>query len=282
MSTATATATASAPASVPSDARLRLTGVLRSEWIKFTSLRSTFWTTAIILVLWVGLATILAASADFSGMPDSEELRQYLAVFPATLGVQVGILVAGIQGVLAFSGEYSTGQIRSSFAAVPRRLPVLGAKSVIVFVWTFFVSLVGVFASWAVVKLILDAKGYATQFDVEVLTALLGAPLFVALVALFGVGIGALVRSGAGGITIVVGVVLALPTVFLLLSGFLEWVGDLAPYLMTNAGSALTAIPGNAMFGEPTLGPAEGLLTLAIWAAVSLIAGALALKGRDA
>ncbi|MFS0853951.1 ABC transporter permease [Microbacterium sp. 179-I 3D4 NHS] len=276
------TATASAPASVSPDARVRLTGVLRSEWIKFTSLRSTFWTTAVILVLWVGLATILAASADFGGMPDDEALRQYLAVFPATLGVQVGILVAGIQGVLAFSGEYSTGQIRSSLAAVPRRLPVLAAKSVVVFVWTFFVSLVGVFASWAVAKLLLEAKGYATQFDVEVLTALLGAPLFVALVALFGVGIGALVRSGAGGITIVVGVVLALPTVVLLLSGFLDWVGDLAPYLMTDAGSALTAIPGNPMFGDPALGPAEGLLTLAVWAAVSLAAGAFALKGRDA
>ncbi len=276
------TAVAPAPASLRPDARLRFTGVLRSEWIKFSSLRSTFWTTAIILLLWVGLATLLASTADFSGMPEAEELRQYLSVFPATLGVQVGILVAGIQGVLAFSGEYSTGQIRSSFAAVPRRLPVLAAKSVVVFVWSFFVSLVGVFASWVVVKLILDAKGYATQFDVEVLTALLGAPLFVGLVALFGVGVGALVRSGAGGITIVVGVVLALPTVFLLLSGFLDWVGDLSPYLMTSAGSVLTAIPGNPMFGEPAIGTADALLTLAIWAAVPLVAGAFALKGRDA
>lgn len=276
------TALASAPASIRSDARLRLTGVLRSEWIKFTSLRSTFWTTAIILVLWVGLAVLLASTAEFGDVPESEELRQYLAVFPATIGVQVGILVAGIQGVLAFSGEYATGQIRSSFAAVPRRLPVLAAKSVVVFVWTFFVSLLGVFASWGAATAILDAKGYATQFDVEVLTALLGAPLFVGLVALFGVGIGALVRSGAGGITIVVGVVLALPTVFLLLSGFLEWVGDLSPYLMTNAGSVLTSIPGNAMFGDPAIGTADALLTLAIWAAVPLVAGAFVLKGRDA
>ncbi len=275
--------TATAAASVRADARLGFGGVLRSEWIKFTSLRSTYWTSGIILLVWVGFALLMAGFSDFAAQGLAEEdLRQYLAVFPATIGVNVGVLVAGILGVLSFSGEYSTGMIRSSLTAVPARLPVLAAKAFVVFAWSFLLGALSVTLSFLASQPFFAADDLASAPDGAVLLAFLGAAVYLGLIALFGLGIGALVRAGAGGIAIVVGVIMVLPIVGGILGNWIDWMSDVLEVLPSQVGMNLTGIEGNPLFGEPAYGAGASLLILAAWSAVALTLGAVALKGRDA
>lgn len=275
--------TATATASVRADARLGFGGVLRSEWIKFTSLRSTYWTSGIILLVWVGFALLMAGFSDFAAQGLAEEdLRQYLAVFPATIGVNVGVLVAGILGVLSFSGEYSTGMIRSSLTAVPARLPVLAAKAFVVFAWSFLLGALSVTLSFLASQPFFAADDLASAPDGSVLLAFLGAAVYLGLIALFGLGIGALVRAGAGGIAIVVGVIMVLPIVGGILGNWIDWMQDVLEVLPSQVGMNLTGIEGNPLFGEPAYGVGASLLILAAWSAVALALGAVALKGRDA
>ncbi len=275
--------TATATASVRADARLGFGGVLRSEWIKFTSLRSTYWTSGIILLVWVGFALLMAGFSDFAAQGLAEEdLRQYLAVFPATIGVNVGVLVAGILGVLSFSGEYSTGMIRSSLTAVPARLPVLAAKAFVVFAWSFLLGALSVTLSFLASQPFFAADDLASAPDGSVLLAFLGAAVYLGLIALFGLGIGALVRAGAGGIAIVVGVIMVLPIVGGILGNWIDWMSDVLEVLPSQVGMNLTGIEGNPLFGEPAYGVGASLLILAAWSAVALTLGAVALKGRDA
>lgn len=186
--------------------------VLRSEWIKFTSLRSTFWTSAVIILIWLGFAFMMSFTASnlVTGPngempPITDELRQYATVLAATVGVSMGVLVAAIQGVLAMSGEYSTGMIRSSLTAVPSRLPVLAAKGIVVFVWMFLLGLVSTLGSYLIGLPFLGQDDLAAPLGAPELLAFVGAAGYLGLVALLGVGVGTAVRSGAGGIAIVVG-----------------------------------------------------------------------------
>jgi ABC-2 type transport system permease protein len=281
--------TATATASVRADARLGFGGVLRSEWIKFTSLRSTYWTSAVILLLWVGLALLMSSTGGFTmvgptgeEMPITAEQSQYVTVLVATSGSVIAVLVAGIQGVLSISGEYSTGMIRSSLTAVPGRLAVLAGKAVVTFAWTFLLGAVSITAAYLVALPFLGGQGIDGSLDGDVLLAFLGAAVYLGFVSLFGLGIGTLVRSAAGGIAIVVGVLLVLTTVLGLLSMSIEWIGDLSPYLLSNAGGAMSMIEGNPFFGEQTLEPIGATLVTAVWPVAALAIGAVALKGRDA
>lgn len=282
--------TATATASVRADARLGFGGVLRSEWIKFTSLRSTYWTSGVIVLLWIGLALLMASTGQFAAvgptgeaLPMGDEQRQYLLVMIATSGSLIGVLVAGIQGVLSISGEYSTGMIRSSLTAVPHRLPVLAGKGIVVFIWMFLLGAVSIAGSYLVALPFLGADGIDATLDGGTLLAFLGATVYLGLVGLFGLGIGTLVRAAAGGIAIVVGVLLVLTTVLGVLSMLsIEWINELTPYLLSNSGSAMSMVEGNSIFGEQTLEPIGATLVTAAWSAAALVLGGLALKGRDA
>jgi ABC-2 type transport system permease protein len=285
------TAIATAPAaSVRADARLTFGGVLRSEWIKFTSLRSTYWTSGVILLLWVGIGLLMASTGGFrpfdpmtgETLPMTEEFRVYTLAMIPTAGTVFGVLVAGIQGVLAMSGEYSTGMIRSSLAAVPGRLPVFAGKAVVVFVWMFLLGAIGTLGTYLATSPFLVADDVDVALDGSVLLAYLGAAVYLGLVGLFGLGIGTLVRNAAGGIAVVVGVLLVLTAVLPLLGLSLEWLNDWSPYLLSNAGTAMSNIEGNAAYGDPALTPGIATVVTAAWSAVSLALGAALLKGRDA
>jgi ABC-2 type transport system permease protein len=278
---------------VPRGASLGFGGLLRSEWIKFTSLRSTYWTSAIILVLWVGFAALLSTFTDPVTGPDGQEvaapdeLRQSLTLGAVTLGVTFGVLVAGIQGVLAMTGEYSTGMIRSSLTANPKRTGMYVAKAVVVYVWMFLLAAVASFASYGVAALLLGPKDLLAPLGSDELLVLLGAATYLGIVGLVGLGIGTLVRAGAGGIAIVVGLLLVLPVVAGLLGGFVDWVPEVVPYLLDSAGTAMSSVPMESLpegaMGMPeSLDPPIATAVAAAWAAVSLVLGGLALKTRDA
>jgi len=243
-------------------------GVVAAEWTKFSSLRSTWITTGVSVLLLIAFGMI--ASAAFSG--DSLS-----AVDLALSGSTLAALAVGVLGVLLGAGEYTTGMIRSTFAAVPRRLPVLWAKSLVAGLAALVVMTAGAFAAFALGSAVLNDKvGGLSLADDGVPRALFGAGLYLGLVAVLGVALGMLLRSSAGSISILAGLLLILPGLTgLLPHAFSE---AITPYLPSNAGSAVMALT----HGDGTLAPWTGLAVFAGYVVVALIAAAYRLKKTDA
>jgi ABC-2 type transport system permease protein len=216
----------SAPQTVPqhrqpgpapmSDVHLGAGRLVASEWVKFRSIRSTFWCFGIIVLLTIGIAALVGALAE-PGQDLTGDQANSTIVSMNTVSVYLSALVVGVLGVLIITGEYSTGQIRSTFTADPGRIGVLLAKATVLALSTFVVSVVstwiGVFLSTA----LQSAKGLRPDLaDPAVFMPLLGSSLDVTLLALLAFGIGLLVRSSAGGIAITLGILLVLPIVLAL------------------------------------------------------------------
>ncbi|WP_431277292.1 ABC transporter permease subunit [Leifsonia poae] len=253
--------------------------VVRSEWIKFRSLRSTFWTYAIVLLLGLGITALIAFTIPetvLSQMSAAERGRLILSA--ATGGILIGQLIVAVLGVLAISGEYSTGMIRSSFAAVPRRTPVFFAKALVLFVCSFIVGLVTTIAGYAIAIPALTGKGLTFEFTAGTMWAILGAGLYLGLVSVFALGLGTILRSAAGGIAAALGVVFLLPIILNIVNGLtnIDWLKDVPKYLISTAGQALAG-GTNADFL-----PYQNVLIVVAWTAVSFVAGAIIMKRRDA
>lgn len=280
-----ATLTHQPAASIRSDARLSFARIVRSEWIKLTSLRSTVWSLALIVVLGVGSSLLIASLSTSLGGTVESDPGSVLTTL--TVGVSFGQLIAAILGVLAISGEYTTGMIRSTLAAVPSRLPVLGAKALVLFTAVTAVSLVTMFGSWAATYSILDAQGAAVSLsEPGFAMALAGAALYLGLTAVFALGLGTLVRSASGGIGAAILIIVVLNSVVPLLTLAVDWASELTPYLFSNAGVAMARLGENdslgAAMGGQMLAPWAGALVVLAWTLVSLTLGALRLKRQDA
>lgn len=280
MSTQTLTpSTALAP-----DVRLTFGRVLRSEWVKLTSLRSTVWSLALIVVFGIGLSLVMASTFAFS-MLDGQSSAQ-ITVMISTIGLFFGQLIAAILGVLVISGEYSTGMIRSTFAAVPNRLPVLAAKAITLFVLVTATGAVTMFGAWAATFPLLDGQGLAAGLGTDgVALALGGGALLLGLTAVFALGLGALLRVAAGGIAAALGVILVIPMVTPLLALAAPWVADIDPYLFASAGSAMAGLPIEPAVADPLRGaplqPWAGGLVVTAWSLVSLALGSVAASRRN-
>ncbi|MBN9629516.1 MAG: ABC transporter permease subunit [Actinobacteria bacterium] len=286
MSTATAT-TITAPHQHSEIGRLSFPRVLRSEWIKLRSLRSTFWTLISVVVLVVGFAALLSFSIPSATTLVSEsgprgaglDLSSIVAT-AATFGLRFAQLVVAVLGVLVISGEFSTGMIRSSFAAVPHRFPVLAAKAIVLFAVSFVIGLVSLAASWSIAIGVMSGKGYHRElFEASTLWSILGGAVYVGLVAVFALGLGTIIKASAGGISAVVGVLFLLPILVQVAVGLLPkvtWLADWSHYLLSNNGD------GMAGLANGTLEPWQNVLTVVIWTAVSFIGGAILLQRRDA
>jgi ABC-2 type transport system permease protein len=274
--TATTTPTRStAPTFVASGSGLSFAGILNSEWIKLRTVRSTIWSYATVIVISLGMALLMSSTLDTAGMQIADGEQGSWMIQVSTFGIIFGQLVVAVLGVLAISGEYSTGMVRSSLTAVPRRLPVLAAKSIVLFVCTYAVGLVSVVGSYLVASPIMAGKGISANLaDPEVFLPLMGAALYLSLVAVFSLGLGTILRSSAGGIAASLGTILLLPTVFQLIPA--TWAADLMPYILSNAGTAIF------MFDGSTTEPWQNILIVLGWVAVSLAGAAVLLKRRDA
>jgi ABC-2 type transport system permease protein len=272
-----ATITARPSGSLP---RLTTGGILRSEWIKLRTVRSTVWSYAIIILVSFGIALLLATTINFEGAPPAE-LQNSIVLDAATFGIYFGQLVVGVLGVLTISGEYSTGMIRSTLTAVPKRLPALAAKALVLFVTTFVVGLISVFGSLLIALPLLDGHGVRPDFgDGTLIGNLVLAAVYLGLVAVFALGLGTILRSSAGGIAATLGTILLLPTILNLIASLTraEWATNLMPYLFSSAGGGMytPAAAGAA------LDQGQNALVVLAWVAVSLVVGALLLKRRDA
>ncbi|MFG3642568.1 ABC transporter permease [Micromonospora sp. NPDC047762] len=243
-------------------------GVVAAEWTKFSSLRSTWITTGISVFLLIAFGMI--ASASFSG----DNMSSVGLVLSGSI---LAALSVGVLGVLLGASEYTTGMIRATLAAVPRRLPVLWSKSLVAGLAAFVTMTVGAFAAFAAGSAVLndnvDALGLG---DDGVLRALIGAGVYLGLVAVLGVALGMLVRSSAGAITILAGLLLIVPGLAPLLP---DSIADaVTPYLPSNAGGAVMALTPT----DGTLGPWAGLAVFAGYVVVTLAAAAYRLKKTDA
>ncbi|QYF72856.1 ABC transporter permease subunit [Cryobacterium sp. PAMC25264] len=259
---------------VASGSGLSFGGLLNSEWIKLRTVRSTIWSYATVIVISLGMALLMSSTLTLEGtqVPASDQANWMIQV--STFGIIFGQLVVAVLGVLSISGEYSTGMVRSSLTAVPRRLPVLAAKAVVLFVCTYVVGLISVVGSYLVASPIMSGKGISASLaDPDLFLPLMSAALYLSLVAVFSLGLGTILRSSAGGIAAALGIILLLPTVLQLIPA--TWVADLLPYVLSNAGTA-------SFLASPPLEPWQNILVVLGWVAVALAGAAVLLKRRDA
>jgi ABC-2 type transport system permease protein len=250
------------------DAHLGFARLVRSEWIKFRSIRSTFWCFAIIAVLTLGLAVLLGAVSEPTSSEVSTTGANATIVGMNTVSVYLSALVVGVLGVLIITGEYATGQIRSTFTADPGRLGVLLAKATVLAVTTFVVSAVANWIGVAISTALQSGKGLEPDIaDPSVFMPILGASVYVTLLALLAFGIGLLVRSSAGGIAITLGILLVLPVVLSLVAGLaqLDWLADVTKFLPDAAGANLFQFDG------PTGAPPQDGLTLNGWSGAGVL-----------
>jgi len=191
-------------------------------------------------------------------------------------GVGLAQLSIGVLGVLVISGEYSTGMIRSTFCAVPRRLPVLWAKAAVFGAVTLLISLPAVVIVFFAGQSILSSRHIQIAFSYPgVPRAVIGAALFLTVMGLFGLGIGAIVRHTAGGIVTLVAIMFVLPPILGLLPS--SWSNAINPYLPSEAADVLWTIRPDAH----TLAPWAGFALFCGYAALALAIAAVLMVRRD-
>ncbi|MCD9903098.1 ABC transporter permease [Streptomyces sp. MT29] len=251
--------------------RITPTRILRSEWHKLRSLRSTWITLTAAAALVLGVGLIMGGTYT-SGGGDSDVDIVVLTLYGSLLG-QLCVIVLGI---LVTAGEYTTGMIRSSLTAVPTRLPVLWAKAAVFSATVLTVMSTTALTTFAAAQLFLhDTDQAASLTDPSVLRALAGNAVGITLLSLIALGLGSLLRSVPGAIGAFIGGVMILPEVLGMLP--YETVERALVHFPTQAAGALgsaTPIPGTAA-------PGPALLALCLWAAATLAAAALSLRHRD-
>ncbi|MFB7948494.1 ABC transporter permease [Kitasatospora phosalacinea] len=269
-----------APSAARPPYRVTAVRVLRSEWAKAWSLRSTWITLGLGLFFLVAFGLIAAyqfKSRLDSGRPMERDFADADALSLSLFGTNFAQLALGVLGVLIAAGEYSTGMIRSTLAAVPRRLPVLWAKALVYGAVALVLATAGVFVAFLLGSgIVSGTRAAMTLSDPGALRGLLGAGLYLGLVGVIGVALGVLLRSVAGGISVLVASLMLVPGLVSLLPS--SWHDHISPYLPSNAGQAMFALHHDST----TLSPGAGLAVFALWTAAALAGGAVRLVRRDA
>ncbi|GAA2238983.1 ABC transporter permease subunit [Promicromonospora sukumoe] len=293
---ATVTAPASGSASGPTTEHTPVHNVtfwrvLRSEWIKLWTLRSTWWTLGATVVVMVGFALMLAlivqlVGSEMEGASPEDQAAMGTMLGGTTVvaaGFEMAALVVAVLGALMITGEYSTGMIRSTFAAVPKRLPAFFGKALVLVLVTAVLITVSLALSWLVTYPLLNGNDATVDFgDSDQVRALGGTVLYVTLVALFALGLGALLRHTAGAIFTVVAIFLVIPTIVQIATfaaSQLEWVGTVNKLLPSVAGTQIT--PNAGAFPD-VLDPWVGISVLAGYTALVLAGAAMRVKFQDA
>jgi ABC-type transport system involved in multi-copper enzyme maturation permease subunit len=272
MTTTEATATYTPPTG-----NVRFAGVVASEWTKLRSLRSTVWSLVAAVGMLVGFGLLF--SWGVVSRWDRIGARERLTFDPTRIslgGVFLAQLAIGVLGVLLIGGEFSTGMIRSSLAAVPKRHPVLWGKAVVFGVIALVLMTVASVAAFEVAQVVLSGKGVQTTLGADgVLRAVLGAALFLTWVGLFGLALGTILRNSAAAISTLVGVLLVVP----ILMNFLpsDWRDHVDRWLPSSAGASLMDVhPTDAQ-----LAPGVAGIMLIVYLVVAFSAAAVLLVRRD-
>lgn len=276
---------------------------MAAEWTKLWSVRSTMWTLIATVVAVVGLAAIGTGTVSPSDIIDDPTRRSLIGIF-------LGQLIFGVLGVLVMSAEYGTGTIRATLSAVPRRPAVLAAKVLVFGAVAVVVSEVLTFAAFAVGQAILSAKhavgtsafaaqraqhlgvkvphniqdllstGSASLGQPDVLRAVVGAGLYLAVLGLLALGLATIIRHTAGAISAFAGLVLVLP---LIVQALPTSISDaVARYLPANIGLVMFSTHGVPDRLGSAFSPWTGFAILVLYTVVILGIGCWVLVRRDA
>ena len=250
--------------------------VVRAEWTKLRALRSTWWCGLAAVVLIVGLGAAIAGSGTAYHVSAADSAAK--GVSAALLGVLFAQLVIGVVGVLAFSGEYGTGMIRATLAAVPARLPVLWAKLIVLAGLVLPVTLLCAVADFFVATALESARGGSviSLTDPGVLRTVAGSSLYLTVVVIIALALGALLRRTAAGLSVFAAVFFVIPIV---VGALPDTITGFAPYLPSNAGGTLW---GNPLTTTHALSPWTGFAVLCGYAVVLTGLAVWRLRRRDA
>jgi ABC-2 type transport system permease protein len=262
----------SAPSPASPSLAIRALDLLASEWTKFRSVRSTYWSLLVAVVTPVAVSAVVAfafTSARNQGPPPDPLL-------PGVISLEYAVIAVSVLGVLAFSAEYSTGLIRVTFTAAPRRRAVLAAKAVVLAVVTLAAGEVVAFASFGLVQAVLAGHRQGVSLGHPgVPGAVLSAGLLLCVCALLGLALGAVIRHTAGGIAATIAVILV-PGILALLPA--PWNGRIGRFTLLEAARQVSALhPAADLFS-----PGWSLLVLLAWPAAGLAAAAVVITRRDA
>ena len=301
----TTTADVKLSALPPATGRAGMRGVLASEFTKLRSVRSTYWTIGALIIVGVGLAVAIGfgASSDLHSNPGDK------AGFDATqtsLGAffYLGQLIIAVLGAMVITSEYSTGMIRTSLTAMPRRGTVFFSKLLVFTGVALVVSLVTSFAAFFVGQAVLSGTGVSASLfhnttvpataqvtphsatlsgslvitSGTVLTAVIGTALLVTVCAVIAFGLGAIIRHTAGAIASAIGLLFVLPIIIQLLPHTWRW--DIMRFFPSFAGDVMTSTVGQPNQHLWSAWPQFGVAV--VWAAVLVGVGAYLFRKRDA
>jgi ABC-2 type transport system permease protein len=258
------------------EGRVTLPRVVRSEWTKLRSVRSTRWALFTAVLATIGIAALACAIASHHYAQMSPRDRADFHPLEVNLaGVQLAQLAIGVLGVLVITAEYSTGMIRSSFTAVPKRLPVLWAKAIVYGLTLLALMIPAVLVAFVVGEALFSRHHINIPFSHPgVARAVIGAALYLTVVGLFGLGLGAILRNTAGGIASFAAIMFVLPPLMNVLPS--TWNTAASPYLPLAAGESILSInQGN------NLSPWAGFALFCGYAAAALAVAAVLLVRRD-
>ena len=267
------------PAGPHIQGRQTLLRSVRAEWIKLWSLRSTWITSFIAIALTVlfGAGIAIASGQRPEGQESAKDL--------ITTGLAFGQIVVSVLGALVITGEYASGQIRSSLAAVPRRGHLLLAKAVVLAIVSFLLGSLSVFLSWAISKPFLGEHA-GSLTDSHYAGHIWGSGLVFVGIALMALGIGFLLRSTAGTITVIVSILFIISTPLQVAAGKWEWINKIIGCLPSTVSEAVsdpfqrTTEWGGQ--GAQFLSHGQAVAVFAAWAIIPLIAAWFVFSRRDA
>jgi len=249
--------------------------ILRSEFCKLRSVRSTFWTLVAAVVSNIVLAALAAIF-----LPGQLNPEQKAAVDPVQLslaGLHLSQIAFGVLGVLVISSEYSTGMIRATLAAVPRRRLMLAAKAIVFTITALVVGILSSFAAYLMFQAFLsDASLKSSLGDPGVPRAVTGGGLYLTMLGLLGLALGATLRHSAGAITTLFGL-LFVPAIFMSLLPT-SWQTTIGPYIPMRAGEQIYILHSH----QAGLGAWPGFGVFSLYAALALVVGLALIRRRDA
>jgi ABC-2 type transport system permease protein len=249
--------------------------VLRSEWTKLGSLRSTTVCGTLAVVATIGLA--VALGARWAHQTPGTIQSDFNATNVSLSGVYIAQLIVGTLGAMTISSEYTTGMIRATFSAVPQRRAVLAAKALVLVSVTLVLAEITCFISFGICQALLVHQHVgASLSDPGVLRAVSGAGLYLAAIALLGFGLGATIRHTAGALSAFFGILFAPSALVDLLPTQLR--NDLINYMPANSGSQVFTI----VRVHGSLSPWTGLGVFCLYVLAALLTGFVLVGVRDA
>jgi len=249
--------------------------VLRAEWTKARTVRSTWWSLVTTAALSVGLAVLLGVQmSDASPEQWADVGAAQIGFYPLVIG-QIALVAFG---VLLVSAEYTTGTIRASLAATPRRGTFLAAKALVAAGIAGVLAVAVTFGAFFAAQWGLGEYGTSLG-EPGVLGAVLGACAYLMMMCVFAMGVATMLRSSALSLGILI------PLLFLNSQGLssMPAIRSVTQYLPDQAGAGMMRVAGETFFlGQLDFGPGVAFLILAAWVGAALAGGYLSLRRRDA